>query len=234
MKKILIAEDEASIREFIVINLQRAGFEVIETENGLDAIDAFDADPDSFDVCLLDIMMPGADGLDVCAHIRSVNSVVGIIMLTARTQETDKINGLNVGADDYVVKPFSIAELMARVESVCRRVSVSREAAKNVASSGEVLASGNFKLNMRTRTLAFGEKVTDLTQVEFQIMEYFFRNPGKVLSRSDILRQVWGDSYYGEEKVVDVNIRRLRKKIERDPSNPDYLVTVWGAGYKWE
>ncbi len=234
MKRILIAEDETSIRDFIVINLQRAGFEVVEAENGLDAIDAFDASPQGFDLCLLDIMMPGADGLEVCSHIRQVNNVVGIIMLTAKTQEADKIKGLGVGADDYVVKPFSIAELMARVESVCRRVNVSREAAQSGGTVGELLTLGQFELNMRTRTLRFGEDVTDLTQVEFQIMEYFFRNPGKVLSRSDILRQVWGDSYYGEEKVVDVNIRRLRKKIERDPSNPDHLVTVWGAGYKWE
>ena len=233
MKKILIAEDEDAIREFIVINLKRSDCEVFEAADGLQAIDVFDSDPDGFDVALLDIMMPGCDGLEVCRHIRSVNSVVGIIMLTAKTQESDKVSGLKTGADDYVVKPFSIDELMARIESVYRRVALSRSAGGN-DEVREMLSVGDFTLNVRTRTLKAGDNVSDLTQVEFQIIEYFFRNPGKVLSRNDILRHVWGDLYFGEEKVVDVNIRRLRKKIEHDPSNPRHLVTIWGEGYKWE
>lgn len=233
MKKILIAEDEDAIREFIVINLKRSDCEVFEAADGLQAIDVFDSDPDGFDVALLDIMMPGCDGLEVCRHIRSVNSVVGIIMLTAKTQESDKVSGLKTGADDYVVKPFSIDELMARIESVYRRVALSRSAVGN-DEVREMLSVGDFTLNVRTRTLKAGDNVSDLTQVEFQIIEYFFRNPGKVLSRNDILRHVWGDLYFGEEKVVDVNIRRLRKKIEHDPSNPRHLVTIWGEGYKWE
>lgn len=233
MKKILIAEDEDAIREFIVINLKRSDCEVFEAADGLQAIEVFDSDPDGFDVALLDIMMPGCDGLEVCRHIRSVNSVVGIIMLTAKTQESDKVSGLKTGADDYVVKPFSIDELMARIESVYRRVALSRSAGGN-DEVREMLSVGDFTLNVRTRTLKAGDNVSDLTQVEFQIIEYFFRNPGKVLSRNDILRHVWGDLYFGEEKVVDVNIRRLRKKIEHDPSNPRHLVTIWGEGYKWE
>ena len=233
MKKILIAEDEDAIREFIVINLKRSDCEVFEAADGLQAIEVFDSDPDGFDVALLDIMMPGCDGLEVCRHIRSVNSVVGIIMLTAKTQESDKVAGLKTGADDYVVKPFSIDELMARIESVYRRVALSRSAVGN-DEVREMLSVGDFTLNVRTRTLKAGDNVSDLTQVEFQIIEYFFRNPGKVLSRNDILRHVWGDLYFGEEKVVDVNIRRLRKKIEHDPSNPRHLVTIWGEGYKWE
>ena len=230
MKKILVAEDEASIRAFVVVNLKHAGYTVTETENGLQALQLFNAANGDFDVVLLDIMMPEMDGIEVCKRLREQSTSLGIIMLTAKTEEMDKVTGLLVGADDYVTKPFSPAELMARVDAVHRRVVMN---SGNDAAPKSVIELGEFVLDIRSRTLTKNGELIDLTQVEFQIMEYLFTNPGAALSRNDILKEVWGASYYGEEKIVDVNIRRLRMKIEDTPSNPKHLTTVWGLGYKW-
>ncbi len=233
MKHVLVAEDESAIREFIVINLMRSGYKVTQAENGLQALELYRNTEDEFDIAILDIMMPEIDGLTVCKEIRSLNDNVGIIMLTAKTQEMDKITGLMMGADDYVTKPFSPSELMARVDAIYRRVSVSNKSADKSAESEYILRSGEFALNLRNRTLTKNGKLIELTQVEFQIMEYFLSNQGAALDRNDILAHVWGDNYFGEDKVVDVNIRRLRMKIEDVPSNPTHLTTVWGMGYKW-
>ena len=233
MKRILIAEDEAAIRDFIVINLRRSGYEVVETENGKQAIEKYDECDGDFDIALLDIMMPETDGLEVCKYLRQKSSTIGIIMLTAKSQEMDKVTGLLVGADDYVIKPFSPSELMARIDAIYRRVTVNKELADKSKGAGDVVVSGSFTLNLRNRTLQKNGEPIELTQVEFQIMEFFMSNPGVSLLRLDILRHVWGDAYYGDEKVVDVNIRRLRMKIEDDPSSPEHLATVWGLGYKW-
>lgn len=233
MKHVLVAEDEAAIREFIVINLMRIGYKVTQAENGLQALELYRNTEDEIDIAILDIMMPEMDGLIVCKEIRSLNDNVGIIMLTAKTQEMDKITGLMMGADDYVTKPFSPSELMARVDAIYRRVSVSNKSADKSAESEYILRSGEFALNLRNRTLTKSGKLIELTQVEFQIMEYFLSNQGAALDRNDILAHVWGDNYFGEDKVVDVNIRRLRMKIEDVPSNPTHLTTVWGMGYKW-
>ncbi|MDO4831961.1 MAG: response regulator transcription factor [Clostridia bacterium] len=230
MKKILVAEDEASIRAFVVVNLKHAGYTVTEAENGLQALQLFNAANGDFDVVLLDIMMPEMDGIEVCKRLREQSTSLGIIMLTAKTEEMDKVTGLLVGADDYVTKPFSPAELMARVDAVHRRVVMN---SGNDAAPKSVIELGEFVLDIRSRTLTKNGELIDLTQVEFQIMEYLFTNPGAALSRNDILKEVWGASYYGEEKIVDVNIRRLRMKIEDTPSNPKHLTTVWGLGYKW-
>ncbi|MGN0526000.1 MAG: response regulator transcription factor [Acutalibacteraceae bacterium] len=232
MKKVLIAEDESAIREIISITLKRAGYDVIEAEDGQQALDLYAEHNGDFDVVLLDIMMPNVDGLEVCKRLRQQSSTVGIIMLTAKTQEMDKVSGLLNGADDYITKPFSPLELMARVDSVCRRVTMSAQAnAKNTKT--DKITIEPFELNLRNRTLYKNGELIELTQVEFQIIEYFFVNAGKALSRTDILKEVWGESYYGDEKVVDVNIRRLRMKVEEQPSVPKHLVTVWGMGYKW-
>lgn len=233
MKRILIAEDETAIRDFIVINLRRSGYDVVEAENGRQAIEKYDECDGDFDVALLDIMMPELDGLEVCKYLRQKSSTIGIIMLTAKSQEMDKVTGLLVGADDYVIKPFSPSELMARVDAIYRRVSVNKEISDKNKGSGDILTSGEFTLNMRTRSLNKSGEEIELTQVEFQIMEYVMRNPDVPLSRLDILEYVWGTDYYGDEKVVDVNIRRLRMKVEEDSSAPEHLVTVWGLGYKW-
>lgn len=233
MKRILIAEDETAIREFIVINLRRSGYDVVEAANGRIAIEKYNECDGDFDVALLDIMMPEVDGLEVCKYLRQKSSTIGIIMLTAKSQEMDKVTGLLVGADDYVIKPFSPSELMARVDAIYRRVSVNKELSDKNKGSVDVITSGEFTLNMRTRSLNKNGEEIELTQVEFQIMEYVMRNPDVPLSRLDILEYVWGTDYYGDEKVVDVNIRRLRIKIEDDSSAPEHLLTVWGLGYKW-
>ena len=231
MKKILIVEDEAAIREFEAINLKRVGYDITEAGSGEEALEIYDSDLEGFDIALLDISMPGMDGFALCKELRSRSETLGIIMLTARTQEMDKISGLMMGADDYITKPFSPTELLARVDSLYRRVEMQNKKTASVQS--DAITLGDFTLNLRRRTLVKKGKNIELTQVEFQMVEYFFSNPDVALDRTDILNKVWGTNYFGEEKIVDVNIRRLRKKVEDDPSNPTHLVTVWGMGYKW-
>lgn len=230
MKRILVVEDEVAIREFEVINLNRVGYETVEAGSGEEALEIFDNDPEGFQIALLDVMMPGMDGFALCKEIRSRSDSIGIIMLTAKSQEMDKISGLMIGADDYITKPFSPTELLARVDSLYRRVGLN--SAKTAQNTNEITL-GEFTLDLRRRTLTRNGQNIELTQVEFQMVEYFFTNPDVALSRRAILERVWGESYYGEEKIVDVNIRRLRMKTEEDPSNPTNLVTVWGMGYKW-
>lgn len=232
MKRILVAEDETAIREFEVINLQRAGYEVIDADSGEQALEKFEQYNRDFDLAVLDIMLPGVDGLSVCKELRKKSDTIGIILLTAKTQEMDKVSGLMLGADDYITKPFSPSELVARVDALYRRVAMNMMRTEN--NFKEEIKFGEFILNLKNRALKKRGDVIELTQVEFLIMEYFFSNPGTVLSRLQILRHVWGENYEGEEKIVDVNIRRLRMKIEDDPSVPQHIVTVWGMGYKWE
>ena len=224
-------EDEVAIREFEAINLKRAGYTTVEAGSGEEALQIFDTETDGFDIALLDISMPGIDGFEVCKELRKRSTTLGIIMLTAKTQEMDKVNGLMLGADDYITKPFSPSELLARVDSLYRRVEL--YGAGSAQKNSDEIVLGEFTLNMRRRTLLKSGRNIELTQVEFQIIEYFFANPDTALDRSDILNHVWGSTYFGEEKIVDVNIRRLRMKIEDDPSAPKHLVTVWGMGYKW-
>lgn len=231
MKKVLVLEDESSIRSFIVINLRRAGYEVIEAESGEEALEKLQENPET-GVALLDIMLPGIDGFEVCRRIRATNSRIGIIMLTARTQEMDKVTGLMTGADDYVTKPFSPAELTARVDALFRRAG-SGGGAVGAAEDEDKIERGPFSLNTHTRTLDKYGKRVKLTQMEYTLMKLFMENPGKALTREEILDAVWGPDYFGELKIVDVNIRRLRLKIEDNPNNPTYITTIWGYGYKW-
>jgi DNA-binding response OmpR family regulator len=227
MKKILVLEDEANIRSFVVINLRRSGFEPIEAETGAMALEKLKVNPD---ICLalLDVMLPDIDGFEVCRRIRASGSKMGIIMLTAKSQEIDKVTGLMTGADDYVTKPFSTAELTARIDALMRRTG---EAAP--ALPAEELQQGAFLLNTRTRVLTRNGHRIRLTQIEYALIKLFMSNPGKPLSRGEILTQVWGKDSGAEEKVVDVNIRRLRIKLEEDPNAPQCINTVWGYGYQW-
>ena len=222
MKKVLVLEDESSIRSFIVINLRRGGYDVIEAATGEEALERLKEHPDT-KVALLDIMLPGIDGFEVCRRIRATNTRIGIIMLTARSQEMDKVTGLMTGADDYVTKPFSPAELTARVDALFRRTGGGEEAA-----SPDEIVEAPFRLNTRNRTLEKNGQRVKLTQVEYGIVKLFMENPGKALSREEILDAVWGKDYFGELKIVDVNIRRLRIKIEDNPTKPTYVNTVWG------
>ena len=226
IKKILVLEDESGIRSFVVINLRRNGYEPIEAATGEEALAAIASAPD-IDVALLDVMLPDIDGFEVCRRIRASGSKMGVIMLTALGQEMDKVTGLMNGADDYVTKPFSPAELIARVDALCRRLGAAEEPEE------PELTSGPFLLNPRNRTLDKNGERVKLTQTEYSIMKLFMENPGKALSREDILENVWGADYKGELKIVDVNIRRLRIKIEDNPTSPEYITTIWGYGYKW-
>ena len=226
MKKVLSLEDEVNIRSFVVINLKRAGYEAIEAATGQEALDKLRDNPD-IGVAILDVMLPDIDGFEVCRRIRATSRQIGIIMLTARAQEMDKVTGLMTGADDYVTKPFSPAELTARIDALYRRMG--GEGGMDM----ELLSQGPFVMNTRNHTLEKSGNRIRLTQVEYSILKLFMQNPGRALSREDILSAVWGREYEGELKIVDVNIRRLRIKIEDDTANPTYITTVWGFGYKW-
>ena len=174
-------------------------------------------------------MMPGIDGFTVCKRLRERSNKLGIIMLSAKTQEMDKVSGLMIGADDYITKPFSPSELVARVDAIYRRVSMTAVKNEKVSSC----QSGPFTLNFKSRTIMKNDEPVDLTQVEYQIMEYFIKNQNTALDRTSILHHIWGENYFGDDKIVDVNIRRIRMKIEDEPSNPQYILTIWGYGYKW-
>ncbi len=228
MKRILVVEDENSIRDFVVINLQRAGYEVTDVSSGEEAVAEYERRDGNFDVALLDIMMPGMDGFALCRWIREKSSDIGIIMLSAKSQEMDKVNCLMIGADDYVTKPFSPSELVARVDAIFRRVNVNRVRREEP----KTIVSGPFTLDFQGRMLLNNGNPVDLTQIEYHIVEFLLKNKNTPVDRLSILRHIWGDSYVGEDKVIDVNIRRLRMKIEDDPSTPHYIQTVWGFGYK--
>ena len=229
MRKVLVVEDEASIRELIALNLQMAGWEVLEAENGERGLRRL-KEEGPCDAAVLDVMLPGIDGFSLCESIRRDDQNIGIIILSAKGLEEDKIRGLSIGADDYMTKPFSVSEMLARIEALCRRVN----RGKNQPAAKETrLVSGKFVLDEASRILYKGETPIDLTQVEFQIMELFFRNQGTALVREKILEGVWGPGYFGDVKIVDVNIRRLRMKIEDEPSSPKHILTVWGYGYRW-
>ena len=227
MRKVLVLEDEDNIRSFVVLNLNRAGYDTLEATTGEEALEILKEHPETR-IALLDVNLPVIDGFEVCRRIRATNSKMGIIMLTARTLEMDKVTGLMTGADDYVTKPFSPAELTARVDALYRRSG----GEEKQMDSGEI-SQPPFLLNTRNRTLEKNGKRIKLTQVEYSVIKLFMDNPGKALSRDEILESVWGRDYYGEVKIVDVNIRRLRLKVEDDPTNPTFITTVWGYGYKW-
>ena len=231
MRKILVVEDEDAIREVVALNLRLAGYEVTEAASAEQALAVFSPSA-GFDVAVLDIMLPGMNGFSLCETIRRDSASIGIIMLSAKTLETDKIKGLSIGADDYMTKPFSVSELLARVEALVRRVG--RQGASTAAPEPDGrMVSGVFVLDQKSRVLYKNGTPIDLTQVEFQIMELFFANPGVALVREKILEGVWGENYFGDVKIVDVNIRRLRMKIEDEPSAPKHILTVWGYGYRW-
>ena len=231
MRKILVVEDEDAIREVVALNLRLAGYEVTEAASAEQALAVFSPSA-GFDVAVLDIMLPGMNGFSLCETIRRDSASIGIIMLSAKTLETDKIKGLSIGADDYMTTPFRVSELLARVEALVRRVG--RQGASSAAPEPDGrMVSGVFVLDQKSRVLYKNGTPIDLTQVEFQIMELFFANPGVALVREKILEGVWGENYFGDVKIVDVNIRRLRMKIEDEPSAPKHILTVWGYGYRW-
>lgn len=228
--RVLVLEDEFSIRSFVTLNLKREGFEVVEASTGEEAIEIFENNRD-IKMALLDVMLPGIDGFEVLKYLRKKSPDMGIIMLTARTAELDKVEGLEHGADDYISKPFSPVELIARIKTLARRViGVNAE----LQNESDILVSGNFKVHVNDRRFFKNGKEIEMTPKELEIMVLFMKNKGKSMSRDVILNAIWGKNYFGDLKVVDVNMRRIRKKIEEDPANPKYLKTVWGFGYRWD
>ena len=226
--KILVLEDEDAIRSFIRVNLKKQMFEIVEASSGEEALEKLD---DTFDIALLDVMLPGIDGFEVCRQAREKFPRLGIIMLTAKGLEQNKIEGLELGADDYIVKPFSPKELLARINALQRRLNVKE---LNVEEEqGGNITSGIFTILQNERKLLKRDKEIELTPIEFALVKYFMENANKAIHRDEILQNVWGYNYVGDFKIVDVNIRRIRQKIEDDPSNPRYLEKVWGYGYRW-
>ena len=226
--KILVLEDEDAIRSFIRVNLKKQMFEIVEASSGEEALEKLD---DTFDIALLDVMLPGIDGFEVCRQAREKFPRLGIIMLTAKGLEQNKIEGLELGADDYIVKPFSPKELLARINALQRRLNVKE---LNVEEEqGGNITSGIFTILQNERKLLKRDKEIELTPIEFALVKYFMENANKAIHRDEILQNVWGYNYVGDFKIVDVNIRRIRQKIEDDPSNPRYIEKVWGYGYRW-
>ena len=233
MVRVLVVEDETNIRDMIALNLRHAGMEVVEAESAEAALPLLAQKP-GCDAAILDVMLPGMNGFSLCETIRRTDQQIGIIILSAKGQEQDKIRGLSIGADDYRTKPVSVSELRARVEALCSRVIRTKEGENRENTPLGTLTSGEFVLDENRRVLLKAGQPIELTQVEFQIMELFFRNPGTALVREKILKGVWGENYFGDVKIVDVNIRRLRMKVEDEPSHPAHIMTVWGYGYRWE
>lgn len=223
--RILIVEDEEHIRKFVKINLEGDGFIVWEADSGEKGLEI--VRKEEIDVVLLDIMLPGIDGFQVCKILREEFPTIGIIMLTAKSQDIDKIMGLEYGTDDYMVKPFNPKELVLRVKSLTRRMENSNE------KELDIIIDGPFKIDKYSRKFFKDEKDVELTPTEFAIMKLFIENPGKAFNRDEILNLIWGQDFIGDSKIVDVNIRRLRSKIEDSPSDPQYIETVWGVGYRW-
>ena len=227
MTKIMIVEDEDSIRKFVRVNLEMENYVVAEAESGEKAIELYD----SFkpDIVLLDIMLPGIDGFQVCRYLRQDERELGIIMLTAKNQDIDKIQGLEAGSDDYISKPFNPKELVLRIKSLERRLkSTESDSALNI------IETSKFKLDRNSRKFYKDGKLIDLTPTEYSVIVMFLENPKQAISRDEILDTVWGEDFIGDSKIVDVNIRRLRAKIEDDSSKPEFIKTVWGIGYIWE
>lgn len=223
--KVLVVEDEVSIRKFIAINLERSGFEPLEAENGERALEMAASEKPA--VMVLDVMLPGIDGFEVCAKMRTEMPELIVIMLTARGQDIDKIAGLEIGADDYIVKPFNPRELVARIRAILRRT----ESFK--ANENTLLTFKNMRMDLNAQQFFKNDQEVELTPTEFSILKLFLSNIGRALSRNELFNSVWGKNYFGDLKTLDVYIRRIREKIEENPSKPQYIETVWGFGYRW-
>lgn len=228
--KILILDDEDPIRQFMKINLDYQGYQTVEASSGEEALRIFEEEKPA--VAILDIMLPGISGYEVCEKIRDKSPMTGIIMVSAKSQDIDKILGLEKGADDYIIKPFNPQELILRVKSLMRRVNLnpSGESSDEVKS----LTDGPFTLDIYSKTFFKNDQEIDVTPTEFTILEYFIKNKGKAMTRDEIMKETWGDNYSNDTKIVDVNIRRIRAKIEENPAKPEYIETVWGTGYRWK
>lgn len=228
--KVLILDDEDSIRQFMKLNLEYQGYTTVEAASGEEALRIFEEENPA--VAILDVMLPGISGFDVCQAIREKSSRTGIIMVSAKSQDIDKILGLERGADDYIIKPFNPQELILRVRSLMRRVNLDNQATQAVQKN--TLNDGPFTLDLYSKVFYKDDSEIDVTPTEFTILKNFIQNKGKAMTREEIMEQTWGENYSNDTKIVDVNIRRIRAKIETDPAKPQYIETVWGTGYRWK
>jgi DNA-binding response OmpR family regulator len=226
--RILLVDDEQSIQALLSYPLRRDGYEVVQASDGRQALDRFDEE--QFDLVVLDLMLPKIDGLEVCRRLRSVSSVP-IIMLTAKSEEIDKVVGLELGADDYITKPFSLREFSSRIKAALRRAEMSRPV--ETAPDEAPLVVRELKIDFPKRSVRVRGSEAELTFVEFEILSALARAPGRVFTRDMLLARIWGDSAYRDPRTIDVHIRHLREKIERDPKDPEYLFTVRGVGYRF-
>jgi DNA-binding response OmpR family regulator len=226
--RILLVDDEQSIQTLLSYPLRKEGYDVVQATDGRQALDRFDEQ--AFDLVVLDLMLPKLDGLEVCRRLRS-KSAVPIIMLTAKSEEIDKVVGLELGADDYITKPFSMREFSSRVKAALRRVQMSRPA--ETAPDEVPLVVSNLRIDFSKRTVRVRGDEAQLTYVEFELLSTLARNPGRVFTRDMLLARIWGDSAYRDPRTIDVHIRHLREKIEREPKDPEYLFTVRGVGYRF-
>jgi DNA-binding response OmpR family regulator len=227
---ILVAEDQADIRDLIVMNLRNAGYEVTAVADGIAAL-ASQAEQAS-DLLILDLMMPGLDGLEVCKSLRARGRSMPILMLTAKSTELDRVLGLELGADDYLTKPFSLAELLARVKALLRRADLLRAAQAGAKDPAAVLRNGDLEILPTKRQVRYRGESIDFTALEFDLLLHFAQHPGHVFSRGQLLNAVWGYTHDGYEHTVTTHINRLRAKLEADPMRPEMILTVRGAGYK--
>jgi DNA-binding response OmpR family regulator len=226
--RILLVDDEQSIQTLLSYPLRRDGYEVVQASDGRQALDRFDEEP--FDLVVLDLMLPKIDGLEVCRRLRSRSSVP-IIMLTAKSEEIDKVVGLELGADDYITKPFSLREFSSRIKAALRRAEMTRPA--ETAPDEVPLLVRELKIDFPKRSVRVRGDESQLTFVEFEILSALARSPGRVFTRDMLLARIWGDSAYRDPRTIDVHIRHLREKIERDSKDPEYLFTVRGVGYRF-
>jgi DNA-binding response OmpR family regulator len=233
MKRILVAEDQTDIRDLLALNLRSAGYEVAEAVDGLAALARLTGENALVhDVLILDLMMPGMDGLDLCKTLRARGVNTPILMLTAKSTELDRVLGLELGADDYLTKPFSLAELLARVKALLRRAELLRVAQSSAPSATTVIRNGDLEINPVKRHANVRGKAMEFTALEFDLLLYFSQHPGHVFSRTQLLNAVWGYTHDGYEHTVTTHINRLRAKLETDPLRPELILTMRGAGYK--
>ncbi len=230
MPSILVAEDQADIRELLVMNLRNAAYEVTAVADGVAALSS--QNEHASDLLILDLMMPGMDGLEVCKSLRARGRGTPILMLTAKSTELDRVLGLELGADDYLTKPFSLAELLARVKALLRRADMLRAAQTNTQMQPSLLRNGNLEIVPAKRSVRCRGDLLDFTALEFDLLLYFAQHPGNVFSRAQLLNAVWGYTHDGYEHTVTTHINRLRAKLEADPMRPELILTVRGAGYK--
>lgn len=225
LTKILLVEDEESIRGFLKINLERNNFQVIEAGSGEEGLEL--ASIEKPDLAILDVMLPGIDGFQVCNELRNRYKDMGIVMLTAKGQDIDRIMGLEYGADDYILKPFNPLEVVLRIKAILRRMD------NNKQDKSNIIEQGRFTIDLYSQKLLKDGEEVDVTPKEYLIMKLFIEHPNKAFTRDELLNTVWGNNFFGDPKIIDVNIRRLRNKVEDDASNPKYIETVWGKGYRW-